>query len=78
MTGNKKSPAGICEECNFYTYDDDYECYTCEQDLDEDEMARFLADEFRDCPYYQPGDVMAAFLAPSKVLTETGPLSGVW
>ena len=54
MTGNKKSPAGICEECNFYTYDDDYECYTCEQDLDEDEMARFLADEFRDCPYYQP------------------------
>ena len=56
MTGNKKSPAGICEECNFYTYDDDYECYTCEQDLDEDEMARFLADEFRDCPYYQPGN----------------------
>lgn len=54
MTGNKKSPAGICEECNFYTYDDDYECYICEQDLDEDEMARFLADEFRDCPYYQP------------------------
>ena len=56
MTGNKKSPAGICEECNFYTYDDDYECYTCEQDLYEDEMARFLADEFRDCPYYQPGN----------------------
>jgi len=56
MTGNKKSPAGICEECNFYIYDDDYECYTCEQDLDEDEMARFLADEFRDCPYYQPGN----------------------
>ena len=56
MTGNKKSPAGICEECNFYAYDDDYECYTCEQDLDEDEMARFLADEFRDCPYYQPGN----------------------
>lgn len=56
MTGNKKSPAGICEECSFYTYDDDYECYTCEQDLDEDEMAKFLADEFRDCPYYQPGN----------------------
>lgn len=56
MTGNKKSPAGICEECNFYTYDDDYECYICEQDLDEDEMAKFLADEFRDCPYYQPGN----------------------
>ena len=56
MTRNKKSPAGVCEECNCYTYDDDYECDTCEQDLDEDEMAKFLADEFRDCPYYQPGN----------------------
>ena len=27
-----------------------------ESDLDEDEMARFLADEYRDCPYYVPGD----------------------
>lgn len=41
---------------NNYVYDEDYECYTCEMDLDEDEMARFLADEYRDCPYYVPGD----------------------
>ena len=25
-------------------------------DLDEDEMAKFLADEWKDCPYYQPDD----------------------
>ena len=56
MTGNKKSPAGICEECNFYTYDDDYECYTCEMNLDEDEMYRFLSDTFYQCPYYQLDD----------------------
>ena len=41
---------------NNYVYDEDYECYTCEMDLDEDEMAKFLADEWKDCPYYQPGD----------------------
>ena len=45
-----------CDTCAYYSYDEDYECYTCEQDLDEDEMARFLADEFRNCPYYQPGN----------------------
>ena len=46
----KKRKSGSCEQCN------NYECYVCEVDLDEDEMARFLADEFRDCPYFQPGD----------------------
>ena len=52
----KKRIPSNCEQCNNYVYDEDYECYTCEMDLDEDEMARFLADEYRDCPYYIPGD----------------------
>lgn len=42
-----------CDSCINYVYDDDYECYCCEMNLDEDEMAKFLADSFRDCPYYQ-------------------------
>ena len=37
-------------------YDDDYECYVCTQDLDEDEMVRFVQGDFRECPYYQVGD----------------------
>ena len=28
-----------CEDCMFYTYDEEFDDYTCEQDLDEDEMA---------------------------------------
>jgi hypothetical protein len=39
-----------------YEYDDDYECYVCTQDLDEDEMVRFVQGDFRECPYYQMGD----------------------
>ena len=31
-----------CEACAYYSYDEDYECYICEMDLDEDEMYRFL------------------------------------
>ena len=52
----KKGPQGSCEQCNNYVYDEDYECCTCEMDLDEDEMARFLSNTYLDCPYYQPGD----------------------
>jgi len=46
----------ICEDCNNFVYDEDYEEYTCEMDLDEDEMARFLSSTYTDCPYYIPGD----------------------
>ena len=38
------------------TYDEDYECYTCEVDLDEDEMAHFMQDTYYNCPYFQMGD----------------------
>ena len=37
-------PQGGCESCAFYAYDEEYEYYVCEADLDEDEM------------FYQPGD----------------------
>lgn len=42
-----------CESCVNYAYDDDYECYICEMDLDEDDMVRFLSASFDNCPYYQ-------------------------
>ena len=32
------SDAVNCEYCVNYSYDDDYECYTCEINLDEDEV----------------------------------------
>ena len=56
---NKKTEKKVissCDLCMNYTYDEDYECYTCEVDLDEDEMARFMQDSYYDCPYFQMGD----------------------
>ena len=38
----KKKQQGSCESCMYYEYDEDYECYVCEVNLDEDEMARFM------------------------------------
>lgn len=48
-----------CESCINYYYDDEYECYACDMSLDEDEMARFMADTYYDCPYYRLGDEYA-------------------
>jgi hypothetical protein len=45
-----------CERCAHYVYDEEFEEYTCDVDLDEDEMEKFMTDTFRDCPYYDPDD----------------------
>ena len=47
---HSRQMATSCESCGNFVYDDEYECYTCEVDLDEDEMARFLQDKFYNCP----------------------------
>lgn len=52
----KKVRQTNCDSCNNYVYDEEYDCYTCEMELDEDEMSRFLSASFDNCPYYQPGD----------------------
>lgn len=48
--------ADLCDSCMNFEYDEEYECYTCMMELDEDEMSRFLSGNYRECPYYQPGD----------------------
>ena len=45
-----------CESCAFYSYDEAYDDYICEMDLDEDEMVRFLSRSADACPYWRPGD----------------------
>lgn len=49
------SDAVNCEYCVNYSYDD-YECYTCEINLDEDEMVKFITGNFNQCPYFKMGD----------------------
>lgn len=50
---NKKTN---CECCSNYVYDEECGYYSCEVNLDEDEMVRFLQDSFYNCPYYQSDD----------------------
>lgn len=45
-----------CECCINYIYDDEFNCYQCEVNLDEDEMSQFLRNTFNNCPYFQFND----------------------
>ena len=44
-----------CEDCIHYFYDEEYDAYSCEQELDEDEMASFLQRRTDACPFYRSG-----------------------
>ncbi len=45
-----------CESCDNYIYDEEYDYYVCQANLDEDEMVQFLKNSFHTCPYYQYHD----------------------
>jgi len=45
-----------CEDCMYFVYDEYYEQYTCEINLDEDEMMRFISGNYDNCPYYVTND----------------------
>lgn len=34
-----------CESCTYYTYDEDYESYMCDINMDEDEYMRLISDQ---------------------------------
>ncbi|MBO4766144.1 MAG: DUF6472 family protein [Lachnospiraceae bacterium] len=53
-----KTPTN-CDYCMYYEYDEDYECYTCSKDLDEDDMAHFMSGRSFDCPFFRSGNEYA-------------------
>ena len=47
----------LCEECIYYSYDEEYDEYNCGQSyFDEDEYSRMCSDTRSGCPYFRRGD----------------------
>lgn len=46
----------MCDSCANNIYDEEYEEYVCDVDMDEDDYMRFLSDKHQTCPYYRDGD----------------------
>ena len=42
-----------CDNCRNYIYDEDFECYICDVNLDEDDMMRFMTGTNDNCAYFQ-------------------------
>lgn len=45
-----------CELCVNYVYDEEMEEYQCLVNLDEDEIYRFIQNDFKNCPYFRIDD----------------------
>ncbi|MCR5101931.1 MAG: DUF6472 family protein [Butyrivibrio sp.] len=45
-----------CDSCVNYIYDEEFDYYYCDVDLDEDEMYKYLTGNFNECPYYRDND----------------------
>jgi len=43
---------GDCDSCSNYVYDEEYDCYECMVNMDEDDYGRLMADSRFQCPYY--------------------------
>lgn len=52
----KQRTATSCDTCTYYSYDEEYECYVCDVNMDEDDYVRFMTDSHYRCPYYCNGD----------------------
>ena len=48
----KKERPSNCESCAYFMYDDEYECYVCDVNLDEDEMVSFMTGDNSRCPHF--------------------------
>ena len=60
MTKSKKKKIETsCDTCLYFEYDEDYEAYMCDMDMDEDEYAHLMSDERYSCPYYRNSDEYA-------------------
>ena len=59
MENRKQKLRTNCDSCTNYVYDEEYEYYVCEVNLDEDEMGAFLRGTVENCPYYRKDDEYA-------------------
>lgn len=52
----QKVQESSCDSCANLVYDDEYEEYVCDVNMDEDDLVRFMTDRRATCPYYRVGD----------------------
>ena len=54
--GDVKANMNQCETCAYYVYDEEFEEYFCDVDMDEDDAARLMSGYGKECPFWRNGD----------------------
>jgi hypothetical protein len=52
----EQASGASCDTCAYFFYDDEYEEYVCDINMDEDDYGRLVNSGFKGCPYYRDGD----------------------
>lgn len=52
----KQEVATSCDMCAYFMWDEEFEEYVCDANMDEDEISRLMSDSHYNCPYYKNGD----------------------
>lgn len=54
----KKETAVSCDLCMYYSYDEEYDCFTCEVGdwMDEDDVWHMMSEGSKSCPYFRMDD----------------------
>ncbi len=45
-----------CELCAYYAWDEDWECYVCDANMDMDDTERMMHGSASGCPYFRLND----------------------
>ncbi len=56
MNKKKQQQPTNCDMCAYFMWDEEYEDYICDANMDEDDMSRLMSDSHYSCPYYKNGD----------------------
>ncbi len=56
MWGRSGKMDALCAQCAFYIYDEEYDEYVCDVQMDEDDYYRISEGHYKVCPYYRNGD----------------------
>ena len=46
----------LCDSCAYMIYDEEYDDYICDMDIDEDDYVGIVNSNYRKCPFYRDGD----------------------
>ena len=56
LRSSRRFEMSSCDFCAYNEYDENDDEYYCSVNMDEDDMARFVQSDYKECPFFRNGD----------------------